>query len=127
MYQRLPDVSPIFSAELQAIILVLPHLSTFPHSDYSKTLYHSSEHYLILKLENPLISKIYHSLQLKGKSLTFCCAPDYAGIVDNDIADRAAKLALMVPSPSRTFRIMILDPCFSVYSYFLTIKIEFTN
>lgn len=102
MYQRLPDVSPIFSAELQAIILVLPHLSTFPQSDF--VIFKDS-----LSLQRAL------SPQLKGKSLTFCCAPDYAGIVDNDIADRAAKLALMVPSPSRTFRIMMF---FSIFLLF---------
>ncbi|WP_179116290.1 ribonuclease H family protein, partial [Solemya velum gill symbiont] len=99
---RLPDFSSIYSAELHAILLVLPHLFTSTSNDFilfsdSLSSLQALSHF---NIKNPLILQIielYHTLQSKGKSLIFCWIPGHTGILGNEIADRAAKLALLDP------------------------------
>ena len=97
---RLPNNSSIFSAEVKAIDLALKFIDTV---DNNKFIIFSDSLSALQSLrnkniKNPLIAKVLqkHSDLVTMKSIVFCWIPGHVGIPGNELADQAAKQALLL-------------------------------
>ena len=97
---RLPDNSSIFSAEVKAIDLALKFIDTV---DNSKFIIFSDSLSVLQSLKNrnirnPLIAKVLqkHDDLVPPKLIVYCWIPSHIGIPGNELADKAAKQALLL-------------------------------
>ena len=99
LYQfRLPNNSPIFSAELKAIDLALNHIEQDAYWQYiifpdSLSVMQALEGE---KMDNPLIINLLEKLSrlCERADIVFCWLPSHIGISGNEEADKASKDAL---------------------------------
>ena len=98
--RRLPHDGSIFTAELMAILTSLKRIlvrrgSSFVIASDSRSALKSitsfnPEHSLVIAIQE-LLPEIHH----KQKCVKFCWVPSHVGIIDNERADKAAKLAIV--------------------------------
>ena len=101
--------SSIFSAKIYAINLALDLIST---SNSKKFIIHSDSISLLqsLKLENPLIVKIFNKLNslIHSKKVIFCWIPSHIRIQGNDKANSLAKAAINM-TPDKNIKTLYTD------------------
>ena len=97
---RLPDNASIFSAEVKAIDIALKFIETVNNDKFiifcdSLSVLQSLRN---KNIRNPLIAKVLqkHSDLTPMKSIVYCWIPGHVGISGNEMADRAAKEALLL-------------------------------
>ena len=98
---RLPSEASIFSAEAKALTFALEIIRDTNQKKFMVFTDSMSCLQAILnrKLENPFILEIVekcHALVTMKKEITFCWIPSHVGIVGNEKADKAAKMALQL-------------------------------
>jgi len=101
LMKRIPNKSSIFSAELHAIQIALSHIQQYPNEKYiifSDSL-SSLQAIRSNNPKNPLVINIQTQLHqlLSSTDILFCWIPSHIGIAGNELADKAAKIAITTP------------------------------
>jgi len=101
LMKRIPNQSSIFSAELHAIQIALSHIQQYPNEKYiifSDSL-SSLQAIRSNNPKNPLVINIQTQLHqlLSSTEILFCWIPSHIGIAGNELADKAAKIAITTP------------------------------
>jgi len=101
LMKRLPDHFSVFSAELHAISMSLSHIQQYTQHRYiiftdSLSSLQGINSY---NPQNPLVTNIQNQLHhlLLITNVIFCWIPSHIGIAGNELADKAAKIALTTP------------------------------
>jgi ribonuclease HI len=105
--KRLPNHSPIFTAEARAFMLALEMAQRCSNHHF---LFFSDSLCCIQSMRSrtmshPLIAKILcctHKILLTGARLVFMWIQSHVGLAGNSAADTAAKAALLMPSTNLT-------------------------
>lgn len=102
LMKKLPDHFSVFSAELHAISMSLSHIQQYTQhryiifTDSLSSLQAINSYYP----QNPLVTNIQNQLHhlLLITDILFCWIPSHIGIAGNELADKAAKMALTTPT-----------------------------
>ena len=103
--QRIPDDSPIFTAEAKAVDLALDFIST---CDDNNKIIIFSDSFSVLKAmnhtssKNPQIQKLLENCHklLAYKEIVLCWIPNHIGIQGNEMVDKQAKTSLSLEPTS---------------------------